>query len=139
MKLLDTNVLVYARQPQSPFHQWAVAQIAGLVSTEGAGFSAASLAELCAEDGVKSTDVPVEIANFGVQLLDVPAGVAVKCGEAFRRYRKNRRQQSGKDSPKMPLPDFFIGAHAELLGVDLVTNDPGRFRTYFPGLKLVTP
>jgi len=39
----------------------------------------------------------------------------------------------------MPLPDFFIGAHAELLGMDLVTNDPDRIRTYLPKVKLVTP
>ena len=139
MKLLDTNVLVYARQPKSPFHQWAVAQISGLVSTEGAGFSAVSLAELCAQDGVISKDVPVEVAHFGIQILDVPAGAAVKCGEAFRQYSANRKQQSGKASPKMPLPDFFIGAHAEVLGIDLITNDPGRFRTYFPKINLVTP
>jgi predicted nucleic acid-binding protein len=139
MKLLDTNVLVYARNPKSPWHQWAVQEIASLVNSEGAAFSAASLAELCGEDGITAADVPGEISNFGVDLLDIPSAAAVRCGEAYRSYRHQRKQQSGKEAPKMPLPDFFIGAHAELLGLDLVTNDPGRYKTYFPQVKLVIP
>ena len=99
----------------------------------------ASLAELCAEDGVISADVPEEIRNFGVQLLDLPAAAAIRCGEAYRTYRKQRKKESGKDAPKMPLPDFFIGAHAELLGLEVVTNDSDRYRTYFPQVRLVTP
>src|SRR5438874_415629 len=106
MKLLDTNILVYARSPKSQFHQWAVEKIAELVSAEGAVLSMASLAELCAEDGVISADVPEEIRNFGVQLLDLPAAAAIRCGEAYRAYRKQRKKESGKDAPKIPLPDY---------------------------------
>ena len=139
MKLLDTNVLVYARKPTSHFHEWALNQIASLVSTEGVGLNAASLAELCAEDGIDSALLLREITAFGVQMLDIPTEAAVICGEAYRNYRRKRKRQSGKDSPKIPLPDFFIGAHAELLGLDLVTNDSERYRAYFPNVKLVTP
>ena len=130
---------MYARQPKSPFHAWAIAQIAGLVSTEAAALSAASLAELCSEDGIDSAKLPTDISDFGIHLLDIPAAAAVRCGEAYRKYRQKRKQDSGKDAPKMPLPDFFIGAHAELLGVELVTNDPQRFQTYFPKVILITP
>ncbi|MGC4004403.1 MAG: hypothetical protein QM811_15315 [Pirellulales bacterium] len=38
-----------------------------------------------------------------------------------------------------PLPDFFIGAHAEVEGFTLVTRDPARYRTYFPGVPLIVP
>jgi len=137
VKLLDTNVIVYARQRGSPFHAWATGRIAQLVSTEGAGMNVVSLSELCAEPGVVSADVPLEISNFGVQMLDLPAGAAVRCGEAYRAYKARRK--SSVAAPKVPLPDFFIGAHAELLGLDAVTNDPERFRTYFPKVHLVTP
>jgi len=37
------------------------------------------------------------------------------------------------------LPDFFIGAQAQVEGWDLVTNDPQRFAAYFPTVKLLTP
>jgi predicted nucleic acid-binding protein len=49
---------------------------------------------------------------------------------------KFRRAGGTKSSP---LPDFYIGAHAESEGLMLVTRDVTRYRTYFPGVSLITP
>ena len=54
-------------------------------------------------------------------------------------YRERRLSQSGKESPVMPLPDFFIGAHAQVMGWPLATADEGRIRTYFPSVVLKLP
>jgi predicted nucleic acid-binding protein len=35
--------------------------------------------------------------------------------------------------------DFFIGAHAELLGWKLATRDVERYRIYFPAVELIEP
>jgi predicted nucleic acid-binding protein len=37
------------------------------------------------------------------------------------------------------LPDFYIGAHASIAGLPLLTRDPRRFRRYFPRLELIAP
>ncbi len=131
-------VIVYARDEDSPWNAWATDQIAEAVTRGGAGINAVSLAELCAEEGVEAAVVARKIAEIGVEVLDVPTSAAARCGEAYRAYRKQRKKESGKDSPKMPLPDFFIGAHAEVMGWELATNDPQRFRNYF-NVKLTTP
>lgn len=139
MTLLDTMVIVYARTPDSPFHEWAIDVIAAAVIGEGAAVSAVSCAELCAEDGVDPEAVVRAINDFGIHILDFPASAAGVGGLAYRAYRHKRKAESHKDAPKIPLPDFLIGAHAEVYGWSLATNDAQRFRAYFPTLKLVTP
>ena len=70
---------------------------------------------------------------------DVPAAAGATCGKAYRRYVTARRDSGGTGAPKMPLPDFFIGAHAEIMGWKIATRDAERFKKYFPKVKLVTP
>jgi predicted nucleic acid-binding protein len=138
MILLDTNVLIYASTEQSPFLEWARRTIAEGVSKDGAAVSAVSLAEICVGDAEPET-VADRIRSWGVTLLDVPVAAAEPCAKAYLEYRKRRRAEAGRDAPSLPLPDFFIGAHAQVMGWPLATADEGRFRTYFPAVTLRTP
>jgi predicted nucleic acid-binding protein len=58
------------------------------------------------------------------------AFLAGKCFRACRRRGGHRRS---------PLPDLYIGAHAAVSGLSLLTRDPVRYRTYFPRLRLIAP
>jgi len=69
----------------------------------------------------------------GFQMLEVPKEALFLAGKAFLEYRKNR------GTKKSPLPDFYIGAQAAILEMDLITRDESRYRTYFPTVKLVSP
>lgn len=138
MILLDTNVLIYSFTDPSPFREWARRTIAAGVSEGGAAVNAVSLAEICVGDAEPET-VADQIGSWGITLLDVPAAVAAPCARAYLEYRKRRRAESGRDAPALPLPDFFIGAHAQVMGWPLATADEGRFRTYFPSVILQTP
>ncbi len=138
MILLDTNVLIYASDTQSSFHEWAVLAIAGSVAGDGCSVDSVSLAEICVGESDPSSDTD-RLGRWGVEIVDTPAAAAVACAAAFRTYRERRRRQSGTDAPAMPLPDFFIGAHALVRGWDLATADPQRFRSYFPEVRLITP
>ena len=64
---------------------------------------------------------------------------APRCAQAYASYLESRRPQSAPIAPKSPLPDFFIGAHAAVLNLPLATADLGRYRTYFPEVKIITP
>lgn len=138
MILLDTNVLIYASTDQSPFLEWARRTIAKGVSEDGAAVNAVSLAEICVGDA-EPESVADRLRSWGITLLDVPVAVAEPCAEAYVKYQERRRAESGRDSPSQPLPDFFIGAHAQIMGWPLATADEGRFRTYFPAVTLRTP
>ncbi len=63
----------------------------------------------------------------------IPWEAAFLAGKCFLQYRRKG------GSRRSPLPDFFIGAHAAVLGIPLLTRDASRYRTYFPQLKLIAP
>jgi predicted nucleic acid-binding protein len=54
-------------------------------------------------------------------------------GKCFRTYRRRAGAR------RSPLPDFYIGAHAAIAGMALLTRDPARYRTYFPRLEVIAP
>lgn len=139
MILLDTNVIVDAQNKTSPFFNWSSEVVSEAVRATGAAINAITLAELCAGKAGIADLVQSELEHAGVQLLDVPAGAAGICGTAYRKYRLARRKSAGGLAPATPLPDFFIGAHAELMGWKLATRDSERFRLYFPDVVLIEP
>lgn len=63
----------------------------------------------------------------------IPYEAAFLAGKCFLAYRKRGGAKS------LPLPDFFIGAHAAVAGYGLITRDKARYLTYFPKLELIAP
>jgi predicted nucleic acid-binding protein len=63
----------------------------------------------------------------------LPFEAAFLAGKAFMKYRRR-----GGARPS-PLPDFYIGAHAAVSGMRLLTRDAKRYRTYFPPVELISP
>ena len=60
-------------------------------------------------------------------------------GRAFPRDAPTGRTGSRAGAKTSPLPDFFIGGHAEVAGMKILTRDVKRYRTYFPKVELVAP
>jgi predicted nucleic acid-binding protein len=63
----------------------------------------------------------------------LPWAAAFLAGKVFVDYRRNQGTKSSM------LPDFFIGAHAAVADLELLTRDVGRYRTYFPTVTLIAP
>jgi hypothetical protein len=63
----------------------------------------------------------------------IPLDAAFLAGKCFLKYRQRGGQK------RSTLPDFFIGAHAAVEGLTLITRDDARYRSYFPGVKLICP
>jgi predicted nucleic acid-binding protein len=78
-------------------------------------------------------EVEAAIAAAGFEMQSIPKEALFLAGKAFLQYRRHKGKKSS------PLPDFFIGAHAAVLGIDLITRDISRYRTYFPTVNLITP
>jgi hypothetical protein len=77
--------------------------------------------------------VETALSGLSLERLAIPYEAAFLAGKAFLRYRRRGGNHSA------PLPDFFIGAHAAVCGLALLTRDPRRYREYFPRLRLIEP
>ena len=78
-------------------------------------------------------NLELALQRGGFQMLEIPREALFLSGKVYLTYRKSRGTKSS------PLPDFYIGAHAAVLGLGLITRDVGRYRTYFPTVKLICP
>ncbi|MFM2318933.1 MAG: hypothetical protein RLZZ215_1554 [Pseudomonadota bacterium] len=81
----------------------------------------------------KIEEVEEAISELGIKVLEIPREALFLTGKVFLQYRKN------KGTKKLPLPDFFIGAHATVSQLELITRDSAKYNTYYPQLKLIDP
>ncbi len=73
------------------------------------------------------------ITGCGFQMLQIPKEALFLAGKIFIKYKKR------KGIKRSPLPDFFIGAHAAVNNLELITRDTQRYKSYFPTVKLISP
>jgi predicted nucleic acid-binding protein len=76
-------------------------------------------------------DADAALADFAREPLPYEAGFLT--GKAFLAYRK----RGGTKRP--PMPDFYVGAHAVVARMALLTRDAARYRTYVPALSIIAP
>ena len=78
-------------------------------------------------------ELAAALTDWPLQRLPLPYEAAWPAAQAFAIYRGRGGTRAS------PLPDFYIGAHAEVDGLTLLTRDPVRYRTYFPKVTLICP
>ncbi len=128
---LDTNILIDIFTQDSDWFEWSLASMRdlaerGLVMTSVVYAEASTRFADRAGFDARLSVLSVQLAQPSRQALFVAA-------KAHAVYRRRGGARS------TTLPDFFIGAHAMVAGVPLLTRDPARFRTYFPNLELIAP
>jgi predicted nucleic acid-binding protein len=130
--LVDSNVLIDVIEKALP---WSDPSAAAL---EAAGLAGPVLINqvIYAEVSVRyedtdelDRDLPVDL----IQREQLPWTAAFLAGKVFAEYRRRGGLR------RSPLPDFFIGAHAAVAGLRLLTRDTTRYRTYFPTVELIAP
>ncbi|MBN1471220.1 MAG: type II toxin-antitoxin system VapC family toxin [Syntrophaceae bacterium] len=78
-------------------------------------------------------ELEMAISKSGFRMLEIPKESLFLAGKVFLKYRKS------KGVKMSPLPDFFIGAQAAVLDLELITRDKNRYQTYFPTIKIISP
>jgi predicted nucleic acid-binding protein len=130
--LVDTNVLLDLAEEDADWLAWSGHWVAALADEGALVVNPVIYAELAAGyDTVEALDAM--LGQDGFRREQLPWDAAFAAGIVHLEYRRR-----GGVRP-MPLPDFFIGAHAAVRGYRLLTRDRGYYRTYFPTLKIVSP
>lgn len=132
MLLVDTNVLVDVLGNDPDWADWSVGQLRAHSRVRRLAINPIIYAELSlAFSTAEALDAAVE--HLGLEILELPRPSLFLAGKAFARYRR----QGGRKNNV--LADFFIGAHAAVLGCQVLTRDVQRYRSYFPGVALIAP
>lgn len=132
MLLVDTNVLIDVLEDEPDWADWPIAQLRAQTKVHPLTINPIIYAELSLTfSKVEVLDETIE--NLGLTVLELPRPALFLAGKAFAQYRR----KGGKANNV--LADFFIGAHAAVLGCPLLTRDARRYQTYFPRVELITP
>jgi len=130
--LVDTNVLVDVLEDDPDWADWSVRQLRAQSQVHELLINPVIYSELSlAFDSVGALDDAIE--DMGLSFQELPRAALFLAGRAFVKYR---RAGGGRSNV---LADFFIGAHAAVLGCPIITRDARRYRSYFPTVPLLMP
>jgi predicted nucleic acid-binding protein len=129
--LVDSNVLLDILTEDAEWFDWSSATLARCAETGTLVINPIIYAEVSIRfQRVEDLDAALG-PEFERRALPWPA--AFLAGKAFIAYRRR-----GGAKPA-PLPDFYIGAHAAIEGLTLLTRDAARYRSYYPQVRIVAP
>lgn len=130
--LVDSNVLLDILTEDQAWSQWSADAL--IDAAEGGPLFINSV--IYAEVSIRFSrieELDDALPEHDFRRLHLPWEAAFLAGKAFLSYRQRR------GAKRSPLPDFFIGAHAAVASLDLLTRDRARFETYFPTVRLIHP
>jgi predicted nucleic acid-binding protein len=130
--IVDSNVLVDVWLQNPLWVNWSIRAMAWARGQGDLIVNQIILAEVSVPFAAPG-DVEAAMALHLFRRDSLPWEAAFVAGKAFALYR----DRGG--SRRSPMPDFYIGAHAQLKGFRLVTRDHNRYRTYFPSVELISP
>lgn len=132
MLLVDTNVLVDVLEDDPQWADWSLTQMRAQSQIHALAINPVIYAELSLTfSSVERLDEV--LADLALVYLELPRPALFLAGKAYVKYR----QRGG--TKQNVLADFFIGAHAAVSAMPVLTRDRRRYQHYFPSVKLVTP
>lgn len=132
MTLIDTNVLLDLVTDDPDWADWSIEQLEAAALRGPLLINDVIYAELAVRyEHIERLEA--FLAEAGLDVAAMPRSALFLAGKVFQKYRKAGGSRAGV------LPDFFIGAHAAVDQLELLTRDTARYRTYFPTVRLITP
>ena len=130
--LVDSNVLLDVMTEDEVWFDWSSATLEQYGEENILAINPVIYAEVSIRfDRIE--DLEEALAPTGIERLAIPWEAAFLAGKCFLRYKRRGGRR------RATLPDFFIGGHAAVERMPLITRDPARYRTYFPSVQVIAP
>ncbi|MFT3800186.1 MAG: PIN domain-containing protein [Burkholderiaceae bacterium] len=130
--LVDTNIWIDCIDERSPWHDWAVDRLQACSEQAPLHVNLIIYTELLIP-GADPAALDAMFDVYEVRRTPLPWRCAGLAAAAFARYR-------GRGGSRLrPLPDFYIGAHAVVSNLSLLTRDPSGYSSDFGKLRVVSP
>jgi predicted nucleic acid-binding protein len=130
--LVDTNVLLDVLTEDTTWLAWSIEALAAAAEAGPLWINPIIYAEVSVRFS-RIEDVEDALPPEDYRRAPVSWEAAFLAAKAFRSYRRKRGTKTST------LPDFFIGAHAAVEELGLLTRDARRYRTYFPTVRIIAP
>ena len=130
--MVDSCVILDIFTEDPVWFEWSSAALAAGSETGRLIMNAAVYAEISARFA-SIEELEAALPSEYIEYRHIPREAAFLAGKSYIQYRRRGGTRTS------PLPDFFIGAHASVLKIPLITRDVSRYRTYFPELTLISP
>ena len=132
MLLVDTNVILDVVEDDSDWADWSQTRLEAAALQYTLLINPVIYAEISiAYRRIEELEAMLRTGEF--RMDPIPREALFLAGKVFRQYRNRGGTKTGV------LPDFFIGAHAAVAEIPLLTRDARRYRSYFPGLEIICP
>ncbi len=128
--LVDSCVLIDVLADDPTWAEWSLDQLERCAALGPLLINPLILAEISPRFE-RASDLEVALAGLPLVKAALPWDAAFLAGQAFKVYRLSQGLKTS------PMPDFYIGAHALVGQLQLLTRDAARYRSYFPTLALV--
>lgn len=130
--LVDTSVLVDVLENDSDWANWSVAQLRAQAQIHRLVINSVIYGELSlAFSTLEALDEA--LAALQIPVIEIPKPALFLAGKAFVKYRRLGGTKTNV------LTDFFIGAHAAVAGLPVLTRDVRQYASYFPTVQLIAP
>jgi len=130
--LIDSNVILDVFEDDPTWAEWSEAKLETYSATHSLFVNPVIYAEVSVGFN-RIEELEAAMQGCGFQMLQLPREALFLAGKVFVKYKKR------KGAKTSPLPDFFIGAHAAVAELDLLTRDVSKFKTYFPTINIISP
>ena len=130
--LVDSNVILDVLTEDPQWFEWSAQMLADYADRGDLVINPIIYAEISIGFN-QPQEVEAALPEDFFRRDALPYAAAFLAGQSFLAYRRRGGER------RSPLPDFYIGAHAAVAEIPLLTRDVNRYRTYFPSVPLITP